>query len=442
MDTTITAKLKLVTTPEQFCQLRQTQLAYRDALNQVSHHAFAHGKTSNSQRLHHDLYDQVRTTHGLPSQMACSVFRQIGSTYKGLWTKWYKNVKARKAGWTRKRFKGLDKPPHFVSPTVTYVSGRDFTFKAMNQVSINTLSGRLVLPYQGWNRHVTWMEQQATIGGAKLWYDRAKHRFYLLVSLTIPTPDPTPEGLSQVLGVDLGQRYLATVTTAGNRARFYSGKQARAKADHYARVQKRLQRKDTRSATRRRIAIGQRERRFQLSSNHAIAKHILETYPTSLIGLEELSGIRECTRRRRKRRKGKQIIPVSPKARRANRHAARWAFAELRGLLTYKANLTGSVCIRVDADYTSQCCPRCGHTSRQNRPQHGLRFVCQQCQFTLHADLVGARNVCLRTLVVRQDWRTTGQLSGAPDGTDREAKAARLQKYAELRWSLVPSLWL
>ena len=51
MDTTITAKLKLVTTPEQFRQLRLTQLAYRDALNQASQHAFAHGKTSNSQRL-------------------------------------------------------------------------------------------------------------------------------------------------------------------------------------------------------------------------------------------------------------------------------------------------------------------------------------------------------------------------------------------------------
>jgi hypothetical protein len=106
MQTTITAKLKLVTTLEQFRQLRLTQLAYRDALNQASQHAFAHGKTSNSQRWHHDLYDEVRATHGLPSQLACSVFRQVGATYKGLWTKWYKNVEARKAGWTRKRVPG------------------------------------------------------------------------------------------------------------------------------------------------------------------------------------------------------------------------------------------------------------------------------------------------------------------------------------------------
>jgi putative transposase len=91
--------------------------------------------------------------------------------------------------------------------------------------------------------------------------------------------------------------------------------------------------------------------------------------------------------------------------------------------------------VKVDADYTSQACPRCGYTSPINRPENGLLFVCQCCQYTLHADLVGARNISLRTLVIRQAWMTTGQLSVAPDVTDHEAKAARLKKYAELRWS-------
>src|SRR5262249_35645411 len=160
-------------------------------------------KTSNSRRLHRELYEEIRATRGLPSQLACSVFRQVGATYKGLWTKWYRNVKARKAGWTRKRFKGLDKPPHYVSPTLSYVYGRDFTCKADGWVSVLTLAGRVVLPYQGYVRHLSWMELGAQIGGAKLWYDRPKKRFYLLVSLTIDTPDPTPAALAEVVGVDL-----------------------------------------------------------------------------------------------------------------------------------------------------------------------------------------------------------------------------------------------
>jgi putative transposase len=63
-------------------------------------------------------------------------------------------------------------------------------------------------------------------------------------------------------------------------------------------------------------------------------------------------------------------------------------------------------------------------------------FVCQACHLTLHADLVGARNVVLRTLLARHDWASTGVLSERPHVSDAEAKAAQRQRYAELRWSL------
>ncbi len=408
------------------------QLAYRKALNLTSAHAFVHGKTSNSKQLHHDLYDQIRGQYAMPSQLACSVFRQVGATYKALWTKARQNAQARHLGYTKRRFKGLDAAPTYVSPTLTYVYGHDYSFRTGQEVSLLTLQGRLHIPYQGYDKHVALIQAGAIIGGAKLWYDSARKRFYLLVSLTIQMPDPLPTAQRQILGVDVGQRYLATVATLGNGAQFYSGKEVRAKADHYARLQKRLQRKGTRSATRRRIAISGRERRLKLDANHAISKHILDTHPRSLIGLEDLTHIRERSKRKRGQR-------ASKKQRRANRHASKWAFAEVQSLLVYKAHLAGSLCIKVDADYTSQACPRCGHTSKGNRPHKGLLFCCEVCHYTLHADLVGARNISLRTLVIRQAWMTTGQLSVAPDVTDHEAKAARLQKYAELRWSPVTS---
>jgi putative transposase len=428
VNTTLTAKLKLLTTPDQFTALRATQLAYRDALNYVSGYAFAHGKTSNQQRLQRDTYVEVRGQFGLPAQMACNVPRQVGATYKGLWTKAKKNAEARRLGYTKKRYKGLDKAPKYVSPTLTYNYHRDYSLKEQHQVSILTLQGRIIVPYRGYDRHVASLAQGATIGAAKLWYDCSRKRFYLLVALSIDTPDPVPESHTHIVGVDVGQRNLATVATLDNGAQFYSGKQVRHQTDHYARLQKRLQRKGTRSATRRRIAIGQRERRLKLNTNHTISKRVLETHPHSFIGLEDLTGIRART----KRKHGKK---ASKKQRRANRHASQWAFAELRAFLDYKAVLAGSLCVKVDADYTSQACPRCGYTSPTNRPEKGLLFVCQCCHYTLHADLVGARNISLRTLALRQDWMATGQLSVAPDVTDREAKAARLQKYAELRWS-------
>ena len=158
-----------------------------------------------------------------------------------------------------------------------------------------------------------------------------------------------------------------------------------------------------------------------------------------VIGLEDLSRIRERTTRRTRRRKkrGTGTKHVSPKARKANQVYSQWSFAELQSLISYKAALAGSLAIKVDADYTSKQCPMCGHMTDANRPHKGLRFACENpaCGYTLHADLIGARNITMRTLLVRQDWTRTGFVSMAPDASDREAKAARLQRYAGLRWS-------
>ncbi|MHB1609772.1 MAG: zinc ribbon domain-containing protein [Acidiferrobacter thiooxydans] len=111
-------------------------------------------------------------------------------------------------------------------------------------------------------------------------------------------------------------------------------------------------------------------------------------------------------------------------------------FCGCAGQNRVQTRLSGGVPVWVDADYTSQGCPLCGHTGRENRPNQGLLFVCTHCGHTLHADLVAARNIRMRTLLIRQDWIRTGRLSAAPEASGDEAKAARLQRYAELRWSL------
>jgi len=428
----ITAKLKLLTTPNQFRALRQTQLAYRDALNYVSRYAYAHGKKSNQQWLQKETYAEVRAVYHLPAQMACNVPRQVGATYKTLWTKVKQNAVARKEGRTKKRYKGLDKPPKYVSPTLTYNYHRDYSLKPDQQVSILTLEGRVIVPYTGYSQHVTLLQQGTHIGAARLWHDKPCKQFYLLVTLELEVADPMPETHQQIVGVDVGQRYLAVTVRLDNGASFFSGKRVRAKADHYARLRKRLQQKGTRSATRRLVVISGRERRLKQAVNHQISRHIVEGHPSSIIGLEDLTHIRERTKRKRGKKAGQ-------KQRRANRHASSWAFAELHSYLAYKALLAGSMAVKVDAYHTSQACPRCGYASPDNRPSKGLTFVCQSCHYTLHADLVGARNVALRTLLVRQDWMSTGHLSVAPDGSDSEAKAVRRQRYAELRWSPDPS---
>jgi putative transposase len=154
MKVTMTAKLKLQTDAAQFKALRATQLAYRDGLNSVSRYAFEHGKMSNKVRLQDGTYDELRARFKIPAQMACSIPRQVGATYKTLWTKVKQNAAQRKAGITKKRYKGLDQAPKFVPPTLTYQLGHDYSFKTACHVSILTLQGRVVLPYTGYDQHV------------------------------------------------------------------------------------------------------------------------------------------------------------------------------------------------------------------------------------------------------------------------------------------------
>ena len=428
MKVTLTAKLKLHRTREQQAALDAVTLAYRDALNYTSHKAFEMNKTSNAAKIQKEVYTTLRERFGLGAQMACSVPRKVAATYKTLWTRVKQAAAKRAANPKARRYKGLDHAPKFVSRTLSYQYGRDYSFKTGQQVSIATLAGRLVLPYEGYRKHLDWIADGARIGAAQLWYDKRKKQYFLLVPLEIELPDPEPMTHQQVVGVDVGMRYFAVASNLSGKAFFKSGKETLRKAERFQKARKSLQQKGTRSAVRRLVALSGRERRFIADVNSSLASAILKTYPHALIGVEELTGVRDRTERRSR-------PTSSEKTRKANRRRAKWSYAELLGFLAYKAPLLGSTVVKVDAHYTSQTCPKCGHCSRDNRPRKGLMFVCEGCGYQLHADLVGARNVGLRALLVRQDWMSTGRLSCAPDVSDAETKAARLSRYAELRWS-------
>ena len=435
MRITISAKLKLRHTPEQKKALDAVSLAYRDALNFASIKAFELDKTSSQPKLHKETYAVLRERFGLGAQLACTVEKQVAATYKTQWTKLKQNIQHQKSGFTKRRYKGLDKPPKFVSRTLEYQLGRDYSWKKDGKVSVGTLDGRMVLEYDGYQKHLDYIQQGCETGAAKLYYQKSRKQYYLIVALHVDVPDPQPTDHPRVVGVDVGQRYHAVCTDMNGESLFLKGTAVRQKKDHYQRTKNSLQRKGTRSATRRLIALSGRERRFIADRNHVLAKQIITRYPQAIIGLEDLTNIRERT-------EGRSNPNTSKKAKRAKRHRAQWSFAELQSILAYKAPLHGSLAVRVDANYTSQCCPKCGHCSKANRPNAGLEFVCEVCGHRGHADRIASQNIALRTLLIRQDWMSTGTLSMCPDVSDAEVKAARLRRYAELRWSPDTSLRL
>lgn len=425
MKQVITAKLKLELSDCQKQLVRQTTLAYRDALNYASRVAFENNKMSSGVALQKKVYNQLRSVFGLPSQMSCNVPRQVGATYKSLWTKVKQNSEAIKSSYTKRRYKGLDQAPKFISRTCNLNYKRDYSF-VKDKVSLITLSGRIKVNYSGYYKHLELIKSGTEIGAAKIWYDKPKKNYYLLVSLSLEVPKIKPEDIKQIKGVDVGQRFLAVATNTQNQTQFFSGKQVRHKANKYYKARKALHSKGTRSAKRRLISFMARERRFTSDINHRISARIVS--PHTLIGLENLKYIRERINRRSSKK-------ASRKQKTANRNQSKWAFSLLHGYVDYKAILSSSLAVKVPAQLTSQCCPKCGHVSKQNRPNKGLIFRCVACNHELHSDLVGARNIALRTLLLRQDFESTGRISAVPDVSHEETKAKYLPRYLELRWS-------
>ena len=64
-------------------------------------------------------------------------------------------------------------------------------------------------------------------------------------------------------------------------------------------------------------------------------------------------------------------------------------------MLEYKLKRNGGELIKVNPKFTSQTCPKCGYISKENRLSQS-KFVCQKCNYSNNADIVGALNILAR----------------------------------------------
>ena len=88
MKQVITTKLKLEHTKEQASRLVSLCRDYKSALNYASQKAFELGKTPNASVIQKATYETIREKwNGIPSTMVCGIAKQVGATYKTLWTR-------------------------------------------------------------------------------------------------------------------------------------------------------------------------------------------------------------------------------------------------------------------------------------------------------------------------------------------------------------------
>ena len=358
MQITTTAKIQVQAAPEQRELLDVTMDMYRSACNFVANYIFqTHDLKQFS--LNKALYYDLRKRYGLKSQMAQSVFKTVIARYKTILENQHKWIK-----------------PDFSKPQYDLVWNRDYSL-TQNLFSVNTLSGRVKLPYYSDGMEKYFDHDVYSFGTAKLVKKHGK--YFLHIPVTRDIPEPLNSDVCNVVGIDRGINFVVATYDSKHKSGFVSGKAIKQKRAKYKQLRKELQQRQTPSARRRLKAIGQRENRWMQDVNHQVSKALATSNPKhTLFVLEDLSGVRSATEKVRRK---DRYVSVS------------WSFYDLEQKLKYKAALNESLVINVDPRYTSQTCPVCGHTEKSNRNKRHHIFCCKNCGYTSNDDRIGAMNL-------------------------------------------------
>lgn len=355
---TVTAKIQISVSGTDRALLDNTISVYRDACNYVSDYIFrTHDLKQFS--LNKVLYSDLRERFGLKSQMAQSVFKTVIARYKTI----LENQKE----WIK---------PSFKKPQYDLVWNRDYSL-TQNCFSVNTLAGRVKLPYftKGMDKYFDHTVYK--FGTAKLVNKHGK--YFLHIPVTYDIEDANLSDVCNIVGIDRGINFVVATYDSKHKSGFVSGKTIKQKRVAYSKLRKELQMRQTPSARRRIKAIGQRENRWMQDVNHCVSKALVESNPKhTLFVLEDLTGVRNATER------------VCTK----NRYVSvSWSFYDLEQKLIYKAKQNQSTVIKVNPRYTSQCCPVCGHIEKANRNKKLHLFTCKNCGYKSNDDRIGAMNL-------------------------------------------------
>lgn len=378
---TITTKVRIYPTPEQEESLKKTQRSYMNGCNLVSQWV-KNNKELSQKKINSALYSTIRETTGLGAQMSQSVIKTVIGTYKTIHS-------------NNKKWSIL---PEYKKHRMDLVRGRDYSLIKDGRFSIGTINGRIKVPYTD---DPSLPIKENVLGTATLVHKHNK--WIMFIPVTINVAEISVDDIKNVMGIDVGLRFLATSYDSTGKTKFYSGKEVKRKRAHYKQLRSDLQRKNTRSSRKRLKTIGNRENRWMTDVNHQLSKALVESVDSStLFVLEDLTGIRSATETVCKKNRYYQVS---------------WAFYQLRSMVEYKARKSGHACIAVDPKNTSRACPKCGFTSKKNRNNKKHLFTCQSCNYKSNDDRVGAMNIHSKGIKYRMDM--TAQYTGKSQGVSQ-----------------------
>ncbi|QTQ30997.1 RNA-guided endonuclease InsQ/TnpB family protein [Aromatoleum bremense] len=264
-----------------------------------------------------------------------------------------------------------------------------FRYPDPKQIKLDQGNSRLFLPKLGWLRY---RNSRNVLGELRnVTVSQSGNKWFVSIQTQREVEQPLSATTTSI-GIDVGIARFATLSDASFIAPLNSFKKHQ---QRLARYQRRMNRKvkfsnNWKKAKARvqkiHTGIANARRDFlhkattTISQNHA------------LVCIEDLQ-VRNMSRSSRgnSEQHGKR---VSQKAG-LNRAILDQGWGEFRRQLDYKLAWSGGYLVAVPPQNTSRTCPCCGQVSADNR-QTQAKFLCVDCGYENHADVVGAINVLER----------------------------------------------
>lgn len=227
------------------------------------------------------------------------------------------------------------------------------------------------------------------IAASKLIYDCKKKMWKLHLSYTFTCESTAELDKDTILGVDLGISKPIVASVYGDKSRFIiQGNEIltfRAKVEQ----RKKALQKQSRYCGNGRVGHGIKTRIqsidklsnkiacFRETTNFKYAKALVEYAVKNNCGtiqMEDLSGISSD-----------------------DAFLKQWSYYDLQQKITNKATEYGIEVIKINPEYTSQRCSKCGFIHKDNRSTQS-EFECLQCGFKENADYNASQNISIRDI--------------------------------------------
>ena len=264
-----------------------------------------------------------------------------------------------------------------------------FRFPDAKQFVIDQANNRVKFPKLGQMRY---RNSRDILGAAKnITVSKSGKKWFASIQTEREVEQPIPTATSAI-GIDMGIVRFATMSDGSFIKPLGSFKKHETSLRRYQRKLSRKVKftKNWHKAKRKvqniHTRIGNARRDFlhkattEISKNHAMVA--IEDLQVSIMS-KSSKGTTEAP--------GKNVAQKSG----LNKAILDQGWFEFRRQLEYKLNWRGAILVPIQAHYTSQTCPACGHVAKENRQTQAV-FACVDCGHEENADVVGAMNVLAR----------------------------------------------